>query len=159
MTLHLVPITLREARAYVGKMHRHCLPPQGGLCAVAVADDDGAIRGVGILGRPVARALQDGVTAEVARIATDGTPNACSMLYGSLRRVAVALGYQNVYTYCLASEPGTSLRAAGFVRDADIPARAAWTPAEGVARYQRDIFGAERRPPEAKVRWIWRRVA
>ena len=36
------------------------------------------------------------------------------MLYGASCRVAKAMGYRKVITYILESEPGTSLKAAGF---------------------------------------------
>lgn len=55
----------------------------------------------------------------MTRVAVDGTPNACSALYGACCRWAQAKGYDTVISYTLASEPGTSLRAAGFVVDAD----------------------------------------
>lgn len=113
MALHLTPVTLREARAYVDEHHRHHRAPPGGIFAVAVADDDG-VRGVAIVGRPVARGLQDTWTAEVTRLCTDGTKNACSMLYAAAWRAARAMGYKRMITYTLESEPGTSLRAAGW---------------------------------------------
>lgn len=69
--LELVPITLRDARAYVGKVHRHSEPPVGWLCGVGL-HNHGELVGVAILGRPTAQALQDGLTAEVTRVATDG---------------------------------------------------------------------------------------
>lgn len=74
MSLFLQPITLRAAREYVGLHHRHHKPPQGGLFAVSCADEEG-LRGVAIIGMPVARMLADGFTAEVARLCTDGTRN------------------------------------------------------------------------------------
>lgn len=116
MTLHMAPIGLRAANAWIVKVHRHHGPVRGHKFSVAVVDEHGEIRGVGIAGRPVARALDDGEHLEVLRVATDGTRNACSMLYGALRRAALALGYrpENVLTYTLASEPGASLRAAGW---------------------------------------------
>lgn len=114
MKLSIVPCTISDAAAYVAQHHRHHKPPQGGLFAVAVADDAGAVRGVAIVGRPVARMLQDGWTAEVTRLATDGAPNACSMLYGAAWRAARALGWRRLMTYTLATEPGSSLRAAGW---------------------------------------------
>lgn len=79
---------------------------------------DGRLVGVAVAGRPVARALADGLTVEVTRVCTDGTRNACSALLGASRRVALVLGYQRGITYTLASEPGTSLRAAlgGVIR-------------------------------------------
>lgn len=105
--LSLCPITLTEARAYVTAHHR------GGLFAVAVSAEE-AVRGVAIVGRPVARALADGYTAEVTRLCTDGARNACSMLYSAAWRAARALGYRRLVTYTLPEEGGASLRAAGW---------------------------------------------
>lgn len=112
-SLKVVPITLREARAFVASQHRHHRPPQGGLFALAVARGD-TIHGVAIVGRPLVRALADDFTAEVTRLCTDGTRNACSMLYAAAWRAARALGYRRLVTYTLAEEGGTSLRAAGW---------------------------------------------
>lgn len=111
--LILTPITISEARIFVRRHHRHHKPPQGGLFAVAVSDGED-VCGVAIVGRPVARALQDGWTAEVTRCCTDGSRNACSMLYGAAWRAARALGYRRLVTYTLPSEGGASLRAAGW---------------------------------------------
>ena len=83
---------------------------------IACLDDD-RLCGVAIAGRPVARALDDGYTLEVLRVCTDGTPNACSKLYGAMRRAAREMGYRKVITYTLAEESGTSLRAAGWSVD------------------------------------------
>jgi hypothetical protein len=112
--LTVVPITFREASAFVARHHRHHRPARGQVFAVAVADETGTIRGVAQVGRPVARHLQDGWTLEVNRVATDGCPNACSALYGAAWRVARALGWRRLVTYILDTEPGTSLRAAGW---------------------------------------------
>jgi hypothetical protein len=111
--LTLCPITLTDAIEFVRRHHRHHKPPRGGLFAVACGDE-ASVRGVAIIGRPVARKLQDGWTAEVTRLATDGTRNACSMLYGAAWRACRALGYRRLVTYTLKSEPGTSLAAAGW---------------------------------------------
>lgn len=67
-----------------------------------------------MIGRPVARMIDDGWTLEVNRVATDGTKNACSILYAAAWRAARALGYRKLVTYILDTEPGTSLRAAGW---------------------------------------------
>lgn len=113
--LAIVPLRLREAAALVERWHRHHRPPQGGLFAVGVASlDEGRVVGAAIVGRPVARLLADGWTAEVTRVATDGTANACSALYGAAWRAARAMGYRRLVTYTLGTEPGTSLRAAGW---------------------------------------------
>jgi len=111
--LFIQPITLREARHFVGLHHRHHRPPQGGLFAIAV-NDGAAVVGVVIVGRPVARMLQNGYTAEVTRCCTLGHKNAPSMLYGAAWRAARAMGYQRLITYTMQSEPGTSLTAAGW---------------------------------------------
>lgn len=114
MRLTIVPVSFREAKAYVAEHHRHHAPPRGHKFSVGVADDDGVLRGVAMIGRPVARMLDDGLTLEVNRVATDGAKNACSALYGAAWRAAKALGYRRLVTYTLASEPGTSLRASGW---------------------------------------------
>jgi hypothetical protein len=114
MKLTVSPVTLREARAYCNRHHRHHRAPQGGLFAIACADQSGTMRGVVIVGRPVSRMLQDTWTAEVTRLATDGTKNVCSLLYSAAWRAARAIGYRRLVTYILSTEPGTSLRAAGW---------------------------------------------
>jgi hypothetical protein len=111
--LEVTPITLREARAYVDAHHRHHSAPQGGIFAVAVSDGE-IVRGVAIVGRPVARRASDGWTAEVTRVCTDGARNACSMLYRASWRAARAMGYRRLITYTLPEEGGASLRGSGF---------------------------------------------
>jgi hypothetical protein len=117
--LYLSPITLREARAFVDRNHRHHAAPQGGLFAIAAVDCSGLDEiepvGVVIVGRPVSRMLAaDPFTAEVTRLCTIGTPNACSMLYAAAWRAWRAMGGQKLVTYTLAEEGGASLRAAGW---------------------------------------------
>ena len=111
--LTIVPITQREAFAFVERTHRHHKPPRGSILQLAVAKGNEVV-GVAIVGRPVARGLQDGWTAEVNRVATDGSRNACSMLYGAAWRAVRALGYRRLVTYTLPEEGGASLRGAGF---------------------------------------------
>jgi hypothetical protein len=107
------PVDLAEANAFVEKHHRHHKPVVGHKFSIGAALGD-LIVGVVIVGRPVARGRDDGVTLEVARLATDGAKNACSFLYGAAARAAFALGYKRIGTYILASEPGTTLKAAGW---------------------------------------------
>ena len=111
--LELQPITFREACAYVEKYHRHHRPPQGHKFSIAVNDGE-KIVGVVMVGRPVSRHLDDGWTAEVTRCCTTGTPNTNSILYAAAWRAARGMGYRKLITYILDSEPGTSLRAAGW---------------------------------------------
>ena len=118
--MRVVPITFAEARAFVEAHHRHHLPPVGHLFSIAAAQED-VIVAVAIVGRPVARMNQDGYTAELTRLASDGTRNACSFLYGRAWRVAQAMGYRRMLTYTLASEPGASLRAAGWKMIGETP--------------------------------------
>lgn len=112
MSLRVVPVTIKSATAYVREHHRHLPRVAGGLFAVGVADGE-RLCGVAIVGRPQARLSQDGLTAEVVRVATDGTHNACSFLLGRARRVAQTLGYRRLLTKTLPEEGGASLRAAG----------------------------------------------
>ena len=113
MALELSPITLREAFAYVEANHRHHNAPQGGMFAIAIAEED-SVRGVVIVGRPVARMASDGWTAEVTRLCTDGVRNGPSMLYRAAWRASRAMGYRKLITYTLPEEGGASLRGAGF---------------------------------------------
>jgi hypothetical protein len=108
-----VRIDLAEANAFVAQHHRHHKPVVGHLFSIgAVAGKK--IVGVAIVGRPVARMRDDGMTAEVTRLCTDGSKNACSFLYGAAARAAFALGFTRIGTYILASENGASLRASGW---------------------------------------------
>ena len=116
MPLNIKPCHLRAARDYVGRHHRHSIPPVGGKFAVACYDGD-RLCGVAICGRPVARYLDDGLTLEILRCCTDGAGNACSKLYGACCRIGFVMGYDRIITYTLASETGASLRAAGFTFD------------------------------------------
>lgn len=121
----LRPMTRDEGRAFVMKHHRHHGWPTGFLWLHGIHDDEGVVVGVAVVGRPVARPLDDGLTCEVTRCCTDGEPNACSMLYAASERAAKAKGYRRGLTYLLASEwdrfdengkriGGASVRAAGW---------------------------------------------
>jgi hypothetical protein len=109
----VIPVELSEANAFVERLHRHHGNVVGHKFSLG-AMNDGRLVGVAIVGRPVARGRDDGWTLEVTRLCTDGTRNACSFLYGASRRAAFALGYRRLGTYILASEDGTSLKAAGW---------------------------------------------
>lgn len=121
--LTIVPLTQREAAAFIREHHRHHPPSRGDVFRIGVADETGRVRGVAMVGRPVARHMADGLTLEVTRVATDGCPNACSALYGAAKRAALALGWRRLITYTLASESGASLRGAGWRVLAERPAR------------------------------------
>ena len=112
--LCVIPCDFSEAVAFVRQHHRHHRPPVGHKFSLAVADESATVRGVCVVGRPVARGNDDGWTLEVTRLATDGAANACSALYGAAWRVCREMGYRRCITYILADEPGTSLKASGW---------------------------------------------
>lgn len=112
--LEVVPITLRAANDIITAHHRHHKKVQGAKFAIGLTDGS-EIVGVATVGRPVARMLDNGRTAEVTRVCVlNGHQNACSMLYGACWRAARAMGYKRLITYILASETGTSLKASGY---------------------------------------------
>lgn len=107
-----VPLHLKEANEFVRRFHRHSNPTVG--CKFAVGcEASGKLVGVAIAGRPVCRRHDDGRTLEILRVCTDGTPNACSFLYGRVARIARLLGYTRILTYTLEAESGSSLKAVG----------------------------------------------
>ncbi|MFG2542234.1 XF1762 family protein [Streptomyces sp. NPDC048594] len=116
----------KAACAYVAQIHRHHDAPQGHQFSLGVHTDDGHLVGVAIVGRPVSRHLDNGLTVEVTRVATDGTTNACSALYAAAWRTARSAGYRRAITYTQDGESGASLRAAGWRKVADLPARPGW---------------------------------
>ncbi len=143
MSLELVPITLREANRFVEQHHRHHQPSRGCRFCVAVAQA-GEVVGVAIITRPVARRLDDGWTAEVSRVATDGTRNACSKLYGAAWRAARSLGFRRLITYTLPEEGGASLRGAGW-RCVGEAGGGSWS--------RRDRPRVDLHPLQQKLRW------
>ena len=114
--LRAVPLTRDEVEAFIGRYHRHHLPPVGWIFHVALARGEDVV-GVATVGRPVARGLDNGHTVEVTRVCTLDDPiakHAASKLYAMAWRIAREMGYQRLVTYTLTTEPGTSLRAAGW---------------------------------------------
>jgi hypothetical protein len=139
--LTVVPLTFRHGNAFVALHHRHNAPPRGTKFVLGVCDEDGVLRGVAMVGRPVARSYDDGLTVEVNRTATDGCPNANSALYAAAWRVAAAMGYRRIITYTQAEETGVSLRAAGMRKVRDLPARKGWADSSVALRAIRDPIG------------------
>ena len=107
----------------VEELHRHHKPVVGHRYSIGCEDSTGLIHGMAIVGRPVARAIDPYRVAEVTRLVTDGTPHVCSMLYAACARAADAMGYNQIQTAILDSEPGTSLKAAGWHFDHMIKGR------------------------------------
>ena len=142
MALELRPIAFGDACAFISEYHRHHKPPVGHKFSVACYDGN-RLCGVATVGRPVSRYLDDGMTLEVNRLCTDGTKNACSLLYSASWRAAKALGYKRIYTYTLQSESGSSLRAAGWTDEGQA----------GGANWSGDRMRQEELFPELKTRW------
>jgi hypothetical protein len=140
----IVPITLRQANDFVAQHHRHHKPTQGHKWSIGLMSDS-EIVGVAIVGRPVARGADTGLTAEVTRLCTNGIKNGCSMLYGACARVAREMGYIKIQTYILDSELGVSLKATGWVMEATT-AGGQWKHTDGKAR-------RTDQPTEKKQRW------
>lgn len=120
--LRAMPISFADAAAFVLEHHRHHTPPVGHKFSIAAMLDE-RLAGVVIVGRPVARRRDDGLTLEVTRLCVSDCRNACSFLYGSAARAAFALGYARIGTYILKSEPGTTLKAAGWKLIAETPGK------------------------------------
>lgn len=149
--LEVVPVTFRAASAFVAEHHRrHPRPPRGTKFCIGVVDEAGTLRGIAMIGRPIARWFDDGRTAEVNRTATDGCPNANSALYAAAWRAARGMGYRRLVTYTQAGESGVSLRAAGWRVVAQRPARENWAASSVILRGIRDPAG-----PGGVQRTLW----
>jgi hypothetical protein len=145
MGLVVYPVSLAVAKMFVYSHHRtHRVAPPGHLFSFG-AFDGARLCGVAIVGRPSARHLDvNGEIAEVTRCCTDGTRNACSILYGAAWREVRAKGYRRLVTYTLAEEGGASLRAAGW-REVGKAGGGSWN----VPSRPR----VDKHPTQTKIRW------
>lgn len=151
--MEVKPITLREANAYVEAFHRHHWPTVGHKWSLA-AYKDGRLCGVAVVGRPTGRYLDDGHTLEVTRLCTDGTRNACSVLYAACARRAKLEGYEKIVTFILQSEPGTSLKAAGWTLESAKAGKPKWNKQRYADKpVQLSLFPKKEPPAEYKQRW------
>jgi hypothetical protein len=162
MSLAVVPVTLKEANAFIVAYHRHHKPINNGYRFCLGVADDGRLCGVAIGGNPLSQYLKNGLTAqvwlfswsenpmeigltaEVRRTCTDGTRNANSMLYGACQRAAKAMGFKRLITYTFKEESGASLRAVGWINEG-LHGGGSW-----------DVDGRHRQPSlfvEKKWRW------
>lgn len=120
--LHHQRIDFETAAAFVSEHHRHHTPPVGHLFSIAAYEGE-RLCGVAIVGRLGARRRDDGATAEITRLCTDGTKDAASFLLGRSAKAAFALGFARIGTYTLKAEPGTSLKAAGWTLIGETPGK------------------------------------
>lgn len=145
--LRVVPLTLKESNRVVDMLHRHHKPVVGHRFSLGVVRESDVLAGAAICGRPVARKTPQYKVLEVSRLTTDGTKNACSILYAACARAAEAMGFESIQTFILDSEPGTSLKAAGWERDEELRGGGDWNvPSRGGRRTDQ--------PMGKKVRWF-----
>lgn len=149
-SIHIAPITLRDANRFVTENHRHHDSVTGCKFAVGlykVVKGDNVLIGTAICGRPVSRFLDDGYTLEINRLCvTEREKNGCSMLYGACCRIAKEMGYRKIITYILESESGVTLRASNFILEDECCGRGNWT---GSRKRERNSI-----PEEMKQRWV-----
>lgn len=142
--LEVRPLTLAQANALVEQLHRHHKPTRGHRFSIGAFAGEFCV-GAAIVGRPVARMTSQYDTAEVLRLVTDGTKNACSFLYGACARIAKEMGFARIQTYILDSEPGVTLKASGWALDAITNGRP-WVHTAGPRRTDQ--------PTCDKQRWV-----
>lgn len=110
--MKIVPLNLRQANDFVEQWHRHSSRTNndGGKFAIGL-EHGGALVGVAIVGRPVARMLQDGLTAEVVRccVSPDAPKGSPSKLYQTCARIWQLMGGTKIVTYTLKREGGASI--------------------------------------------------
>ena len=148
-SLRCVPLTLAAANQLISQMHRHHRPVVGHRFTIGLENEHGLVGAV-IVGRPVARKTDQQRVAEVTRLVTDGTPNACSMLYQAAARASKAMGYDRIQTFILQTDPGTSLKAAGWRCAGDSPGGQWKSDRRQGSLFDRPDTG----PTTVKVRWI-----
>lgn len=153
--LTIKPLDLSKANAYVMEHHRHNGKVLIHRFSIGCYDGE-RLCGVAICGNPSARMLDDGETIEVKRVCTDGTRNACSILYGRCARIAKEMGYSRIITYILQSECGTSLRASGWQIEAENVGGGGWNrPSRPREVVTVNLFGEveQHYPLEKKTRY------
>lgn len=137
--MRTVPITFDQAKQFIKVHHRHNKPPVGAkICIGMQAENHVTLTGVLVMGRPTARAYDDGITMEITRSCVIDCKNANSFLYGTSRKVATLLGYKRLITYTRKDESGSSLKAAGFQLVAVRPARKNWANSSIKLKSKRD---------------------
>jgi len=156
--IELRPLSLKETNTRVSEWHRHHKPVRGHKFAVG-AFVGGEIAGVAIVGRPSARALDDGLTFELTRLATpeNAVPHVASKLIAACWRAARAMGVRKMVSYTRADEPGTCYRAAGWEPVAKVNGRE-W-PGEATDQKRARLFlpGFRKQATEVVDRIRWER--
>ncbi len=155
--LTIRPISLKLANEYVINNHRHHDKVQGHKFSLSVWDD-GRLCGVAIVGHPQSRRINNDNVLEVLRLCTDGTYNACSILYARCARVAKDLGYRKIITYILESESGASLKASGWHCEKESCGGTHWTGQREAKRHQYEqmtMFMSKKKQPPNELKQMW----
>lgn len=152
MALKIIPLSLKRLNEYVEQHHRHHKKVQGHKFSLGVVDEqhtDSAglplLLGACSVGRPVARLVDANSTLEVTRLVTNGTKNACSILYARSAQIAKLMGYKKIQTYILETELGSSLKASGW-KNEGLCGGGQWKHTDGKPR-------REDQPTCKKFRW------
>ena len=147
------PLTIKEANKFISKNHRHSKIVRSHKFSIGLFNRiNNELIGVAIVGRPISRWLDDGLTLEINRLCVlSNNKNICSMIYGRVSKIAKLLGYKMIITYTLESESGTSLLASGFTNDKISKYNLGWIYRNGI---QLRLDGREMIPSDNKKRWI-----
>lgn len=158
MRLEIRAIRRAVHRAAVAMWHSHHKPTVGETFALGAFVDD-KIVAAGVMGIPVAPALQDDRTWEVSRLAVgpDAPPYTASRLLGACGRVMTEAGITRQISYTRVDEPGTCYRAAGWTPVAYVkPGQHVTGNRRFNACHRPSLFPVEYVPstdPIARVRW------
>ena len=155
------PIELKDCQAYINANHRHHIAAHRDKFRIAAVENN-EIVGVIQVGRPVSRVLDNGNTLEVLRLCTTGEQNVCSFLYSRAARIAKEMGYKKIITYILETETGTSLKAAGWVCEADRTGGNDWnTPSRprNITSEQTSIFLPKNKYPVGVKKQRWAKIS
>lgn len=145
--MKLVPLKRKEAQAFINQHHRHHKASIGDVFRIGL-EIDNELAGCVMVGRPVSRHLDDGMTLEVNRCCVlPDIKNACSRLYGAAARAAKALGYTKIITYTLQFESGSSLRAVGWRPEGEV--KGALWDCKSRPREQKSLWQEYN-----KIRWV-----
>lgn len=158
--LEIRPISIPHANEYVEMHHRHHGKKNGCRFAISVYEGED-LHGVAICSNPVGIKCDDGLTLEVSRLCTDGTRNACSILYGACARIAKEMGFRKIQTYILESESVASLKASGWTMEAEECGKPSWNYQPSQRQKERSrrpsqlsLFEKKTPPEEYKIRWV-----
>jgi len=145
--MEIAPITLKEANRFVDMFHRHNKHCRGCKFCLGLIHDNELI-GVAIVGRPVARNLDNGENLEVLRVCVKDTApkGANSKLYARCRRIGQLMGYKKIFTYTLKSESQSTMKAIGAIPECNVTTKGWNRPNR--KRIEQPVYKQE------KIRWV-----